>query len=139
MDIVKKKKLFAEKKFQGFQLDTFRHTKSFFFRKIINYYFSTFMKSLFCCQQNIFHSVKDFRICIRKSFMWPRFFLTTLYCFFVVAMLGKVAIHAQDTYILLGILTYFYGFRDTYVIWGVQEYLLTLGIFKILWEFIYPT
>ena len=30
--------------------------------------------------------------------------------------LGKVAVHAQDTYILLGILGYFQGFRDTYIL-----------------------
>ena len=38
---------------------------------------------------------------------------------------GKVAIYAQDTYILLGILTYFQGFRDTFILLGIQGYLYT--------------
>ena len=41
-------------------------------------------------------------------------------------LFGKVAIYAQDTSILLGILTYFKVFRDTFILLGIQEYLYTL-------------
>ena len=50
---------------------------------------------------------------------------------------GKVAIHAQDTYILCRILTYFKGFRDTYILLGIYKYFF-FGYLNILWEFIDP-
>ena len=42
---------------------------------------------------------------------------------------GKIAIHAQDTYILLGILTFF---KDL----GILTYFQGLGILCIFWDFL---
>ena len=86
MNVAKKIiKHFADKKFKGVQLDTFRHTKCLFQQNILLLFFNIHEKYVlyqtkkiistihWCCQQNIY-SVKFFGICISKSFMRPRFF-----------------------------------------------------------------
>ena len=88
MDDAKKNKKFGKKKNLCVQLDTFRHTKRFFWQnnlllffniheKCVLYQFKKFIITIhWCRQQNIIYSVKYFRIGNCKSFMRPRFFPT---------------------------------------------------------------